>query len=57
MAKLSRENTKGNEGVKVLKNEPIEDGSGQYTQKIYEIGKYAFFLSLEVTSIVCAENL
>lgn len=39
VAKLSRENTKGNEGVKVLKNEPIEDGSGQYTQKIYEIGK------------------
>lgn len=41
MAKKSKEETSGGEGVEVVKNEPYDDGEtkGQYTEKIYHLGR------------------
>ena len=40
----SRENTNGDTGVEIVANEPFDNerGSGQYTHKIYHMGRYAF---------------
>jgi len=40
VAKKSRQETSGGEGVEVIKNEPYEDANskGQYTEKIYHLG-------------------
>jgi len=40
VAKRSEQETKGGEGVEVIKNEPYEDekSKGQYTEKIYHLG-------------------
>jgi len=42
VAEVSKEQTSGDAGVEVLKNEPYdnEHGKGQYTHKIYHLGKY-----------------
>lgn len=39
----SRENTNGDTGVEIVANEPFDNerGSGQYTHKIYHMGRYA----------------
>jgi hypothetical protein len=38
---MSRENTNGDTGVQIILNEPFtnERGSGQYTHKIYHLGR------------------
>ena len=38
----SRENTTGDTGVEIVTNEPFDNerGSGQYTHKIYHMGRY-----------------
>ncbi|KCV67516.1 hypothetical protein H696_06035 [Fonticula alba] len=41
VAEMSKEETSGDAGVEILKNEPYDDpvlGKGQYTQKIYHLG-------------------
>jgi len=41
VAKVSNQETKGDSGVEILKNEPFENeemGKGQYTHKIYHLG-------------------
>jgi len=40
VAKKSKQETSGGEGVEVVKNEPYDDGTtkGQYTEKIYHLG-------------------
>jgi len=40
VAKISREQTHGGEGIQILENRPYDDetGKGQYTHKIYKIG-------------------
>ena len=42
VAKKSTQETSGGEGVEVIKNEPYEDANskGQYTEKIYHLGRY-----------------
>ena len=42
MAYFSKEQSNGDAGVEVLKNEPYENehGKGQYTHKIYHIGRF-----------------
>lgn len=42
VAKKSEQETYNGEGVEVLKNEPYEDenSKGQYTEKIYHLGRY-----------------
>lgn len=43
-AKVSRAETKKGEGVEILVNEPTvheKYGPGQYTKKIYHLGRYA----------------
>jgi hypothetical protein len=44
VAKKSEQETTSGEGVEVIKNEPYENetGKGQYTEKIYHLGRYNF---------------
>lgn len=45
---MSRENTNDDTGVKIVVNAPFtnERGSGQYTHKIYKLGRYFYFTFL-----------
>lgn len=43
VAEMSKQETTGDTGVEILKNEPFEDdvmGKGQYTHKIYHLGRF-----------------
>lgn len=57
MAKKSKEETSGGEGVEVVKNEPYEDenSKGQYTEKIYHLGR--LILSLFQSSTMSSSSL
>ncbi len=45
---MSMENTNGDTGVKIIANEPFENerGSGQFTHKEYNLGRYFILISL-----------
>ena len=49
MAHFSKEQSNGDSGVEVLKNEPYENehGKGQYTRKIYHLGRFVLVVGTE----------
>lgn len=55
VAKRSIEDTKGEEGVRIVKNEPFEDeehGKGQYTEKIIYVAESLKHLLSSILHII-----
>ncbi len=67
VAKSSKENTGGGEGIEVLKNEPFTNKKdlfkdyvdGQYTHKIYKLQRFEYFFRFKLclAKLRCSLNV